>query len=75
MGGNILPGVPLTECTGIMVIVLDRVTRRKAAFPVPGTLPVSHALTAAKARAHKLARAWYHILKESKPFHVTRCFA
>jgi len=25
--------------------------------------------------AHKLARACYHILKEGKPFDVTRCFA
>ena len=28
-----------------------------------------------KALAHKLARACYHILKEGKPFDVTRCFA
>lgn len=30
---------------------------------------------ATKALAHKLARACYHILKENKPFDVTRCFA
>ena len=30
---------------------------------------------ATKALAHKLARACYHILKERKPFDVTRCFA
>jgi transposase len=30
---------------------------------------------ATKALAHKLARACYHILKEGKPFDVTRCFA
>jgi transposase len=30
---------------------------------------------ATKALAHKLARACYHILKEGKPFEVTRCFA
>ncbi|MBK9160231.1 MAG: IS110 family transposase [Nitrosomonadales bacterium] len=30
---------------------------------------------ATKALAHKLARACYHILKEQKPFDVTRCFA
>src|SRR5438034_1204096 len=32
-------------------------------------------IVATKALAHKLARACYHILKESKPFDVTRCFA
>ena len=32
-------------------------------------------LVATKALAHKLARACYHILKERKPFDVTRCFA
>ena len=30
---------------------------------------------ATKALAHKLSRACYHILKEQKPFDVTRCFA
>lgn len=30
---------------------------------------------AIKALAHKLARACFHILKEQKPFDVTRCFA
>jgi transposase len=30
---------------------------------------------ATKALAHKLARACYHILKEGKPFDVTRCFS
>jgi transposase len=30
---------------------------------------------ATKALAHKLARACYYILKENKPFDVTRCFA
>jgi transposase len=29
---------------------------------------------ATKALAHKLARACYHMLKEQKPFDVTRCF-
>jgi transposase len=28
-----------------------------------------------KALAHTLVRACYHILKEGKPFDVTRCFA
>ena len=32
-------------------------------------------IVATKAVAHKLARACYHILKEGKPFDVTRCFA
>ena len=32
-------------------------------------------IIATKALAHKLARACYHILKEGKPFDVTRCFA
>jgi transposase len=32
-------------------------------------------IVATKALAHKLARAGYHILKEGKPFDVTRCFA
>jgi transposase len=35
----------------------------------------TNAVVAVKALAHKLARACYHILKESKPFDVTRCFA
>jgi transposase len=32
-------------------------------------------VVATKALAHKLARACYHILKDGKPFDVTRCFA
>lgn len=32
-------------------------------------------VVATKALAHKLARACYHILREGKPFDVTRCFA
>ena len=32
-------------------------------------------VVAIKALAHKLARACYHLLKERKPFEVTRCFA
>lgn len=32
-------------------------------------------VVATKALAHKLARACYHILKQGKPFDVTRCFA
>jgi transposase len=32
-------------------------------------------VVAIKALAHKLARACFHILKEQKPFDVTRCFA
>lgn len=32
-------------------------------------------VVAIKALAHKLARACLHILKERKPFDVTRCFA
>jgi len=32
-------------------------------------------VVAIKALAHKLARACYHMLKENKPFDVTRCFA
>ncbi|WP_116149943.1 IS110 family transposase [Paraburkholderia sp. BL27I4N3] len=31
-------------------------------------------IVARKALAHKLARACFHILKENKPFDVTRCF-
>ena len=30
---------------------------------------------ATKALAHKLARACYHVMKEKRPFDVTRCFA
>ena len=32
-------------------------------------------VVAIKALAHKLARACFHLLKECKPFDVTRCFA
>jgi transposase len=32
-------------------------------------------IVARKALAHKLARACFHILKEHKPFDITRCFA
>ena len=32
-------------------------------------------VVAIKALAHKLARACFHMLKENKPFDVTRCFA
>ena len=32
-------------------------------------------MMARKALAHKLARACFHMLKEQKPFDVTRCFA
>jgi transposase len=35
----------------------------------------TNTVLATKALAHKLARACYHILKEGKPFDVTRCFA
>jgi transposase len=35
----------------------------------------TNSVVATKALAHKLARASYHILKEGKPFDVTRCFA
>ncbi|SAL88979.1 transposase IS116/IS110/IS902 family protein [Caballeronia arvi] len=35
----------------------------------------TNAVLARKALAHKLARACFHILKERKPFDVTRCFA
>lgn len=35
----------------------------------------SNMAVATKALAHKLARACYHMLKENKPFDVTRCFA
>jgi transposase len=35
----------------------------------------TNTVVATKALAHKLARASYHILKEGKPFDVTRCFA
>ena len=37
--------------------------------------PRPNTVVATKALAHKLARACYHILKEGKPFDVTRCFA
>lgn len=35
----------------------------------------TNSVVAIKALAHKLARACFHILKEHKPFDVTRCFA
>ena len=35
----------------------------------------THPVVAIKALAHKLARACFHILKEGKPFEVSRCFA
>ena len=35
----------------------------------------TNTIVARKALAHKLARACFHILKERKPFDVTRCFA
>lgn len=35
----------------------------------------TNTVIAIKALAHKLARACFHILKERKPFDVTRCFA
>ncbi len=35
----------------------------------------TNTVVAIKALAHKLARACYHILKEKRPFDVTRCFA
>jgi transposase len=35
----------------------------------------TNTIVATKALAHKLARACYHILKEGRPFDVTRCFA
>ncbi|MGF6301412.1 transposase [Paraburkholderia sp. WC7.3d] len=34
----------------------------------------TNSIVARKALAHKLARACFHILKEHKPFDVTRCF-
>jgi len=34
-----------------------------------------HAVVAIKAVAHKLARACYHVMREGKPFDVTRAFA
>jgi hypothetical protein len=40
-----------------------------------GILTTGRLMGATKALAHKLARACYHILKEGKPFDVTRCFA
>jgi transposase len=35
----------------------------------------TNTILARKALAHKLARACFHMLKEQKPFDVTRCFA
>jgi transposase len=35
----------------------------------------TNTIVATKALAHKLARACYHILREGRPFDVTRCFA
>jgi len=35
----------------------------------------THGVVAIKALAHKLARACYHMLREQKPFEVSRCFA
>lgn len=35
----------------------------------------TNGIVATKALAHKLARACYHMLKETKPFDVKRCFA
>jgi len=35
----------------------------------------TNGVVAIKALAHKLARACYHILREHKPFEVSRCFA
>jgi transposase len=35
----------------------------------------TNSVVAKKALAHKIARACFHILKERKPFDVTRCFA
>jgi len=35
----------------------------------------TNTMVATKALAHKLARACYHMMKEGKPFDVTRCFA
>jgi transposase len=35
----------------------------------------TNTIVATKALAHKLARACYHMLKDGKPFDVTRCFA
>ncbi len=35
----------------------------------------TNTIVATKALAHKLARACYHMLKENKPFALTRCFA
>lgn len=34
-----------------------------------------HGVVAIKAVAHKLARACYHVMREGKPFDVTRAFA
>jgi transposase len=35
----------------------------------------TNTIVATKALAHKLARACYHMLREQKPFDVSRCFA
>jgi transposase len=35
----------------------------------------TNTILARKALAHKLARASFHMLKEHKPFDMTRCFA
>lgn len=35
----------------------------------------TNTILARKALAHKLARACFHMLKEHKPFDMTRCFA
>jgi transposase len=35
----------------------------------------TNSIVATKALAHKLARACYHMLREQKPFDVSRCFA
>jgi len=34
----------------------------------------TNGIVATKAIAHKLARACYHMLREGKPFALTRCF-
>jgi len=34
----------------------------------------TNAVVATKARAHKLARACYHMLKTAQPFNMRRCF-
>jgi transposase len=35
----------------------------------------TNTIVAIKAHAHKVARACYHMLREQKPFDVSRCFA